>query len=250
MDLKKACLKVWSVPIRWLFLLIIFVLLLAWLAFPTTIGASEVAAPQTTSMEIYDPLISSPTAILVLLTPPDNSIVNTLTPVFSWEAASFAFSYEFQLAIDNTFSVATLVFTTNITDTQLTLPEGLSIDYHTYYWRVDAVSPVPTTWSYVFRFTVELTTPPPVWIWPVFVPALVIVPSLVVFVINNQIIKKKTEKTQQKFDNQEITLKTSNVQGKSQVNPDTPFKADIALNIQVVKGESKQSIEVEGSLIP
>ncbi len=249
MDVKRTFLKVGSVRSCWLFLLIIGILLLAWLAFPAVIGASEIDIPKITNSEIYDPISSNQTAVPVLLTPPDNSTVNTLTPTFSWQAINFTFSYEFQLAIDTTFSVATLVFTTNITDTQLTLPAGFLIDHQTYYWRVGAVSPVPTTWSSVFKFTVSLSTPPPVWVWPAGGVALVIVISLGVFGIRNQLNKKKKEKTEEKFEKGEISVKVTNTAGKMQVNPKTPLKADFSISVRLTKPVVRQSVKVIGPLL-
>jgi hypothetical protein len=185
----------------------------------------------------------------VLLSPPDNADDVSFTPTFSWEAVNYASSYEFQLAIDNMFTAQSLVYVTTTVNTELVLPDGLLIDQHSYYWRVRSLGGLfPYTWS-TFTFTVNPGAAPPFWPWPAGGGALVVIVGVTSLIIKNQLIKSKTEKTIEQFEKQGVSLKITNTAGQSLVNPDTPLKADIAIDVRLTGDVSQQSVNVEGPLL-
>jgi hypothetical protein len=87
-----------------------------------------------------------------------------------------------------------------------------------------------------------------IWIWIIGGAVLVII-GVSIPVIKNQVTKKKEEKTKEKFDNGEVTLKLNNTAGKTQILSAEPLKMDKAISVRLTKKSGKQSIKVQGPLL-
>jgi hypothetical protein len=99
--------------------------------------------------------------------PANKSSIRDTTPYFKWMRVTGAVKY--QLVVDNNVSFGSPeVNISNITNTYITL--GTPLKEGTYYWRVRAMDAKNNWghWSYIFRFTVDITPPgTPVLLSPV-----------------------------------------------------------------------------------
>ena len=69
-----------------------------------------------------------------LLSPANNSVNISLTPVLDWSDVSNATSYVVQVSTTNTFT--NTVVNATVTNSTYTVPSGILQGYTTYYWRV------------------------------------------------------------------------------------------------------------------
>ncbi len=87
-----------------------------------------------------------------LISPPNNSSGQGLTPLLDWDSISTAVSYRLQLSADSTFG-ATLIDVQNITSSQYQVSAGVLANNVKYFWRVKASniggeSPYSTVWNF------------------------------------------------------------------------------------------------------
>jgi hypothetical protein len=124
---------------------------------------------------------------------------------------------------------------------QLIVPDVPDGDYQIY---VD----IPVGSAVEFAVNFQITSPfLMTWYW--VIGGVVAAAAISAIGIRNQSIKRRAEKTDEKFDKGEISLKVSKTAGKTGISPDTPFKAEKAFTIRVTRGAVKQSVEVKGSLL-
>lgn len=74
-----------------------------------------------------------------LISPPNNSVDVSLTPVLDWNDVSTATSYRVQVSTSQTFTT-TVVNTLVTTGSTYTVPSGVLQGYSVYYWRVAAIN--------------------------------------------------------------------------------------------------------------
>jgi len=102
----------------------------------------------------FTTIVEAP-SITTLLTPVNNSSVNTLLPEFSWNQADRADQYSFQLSSEQNFSSITLDST--LTSTTF-VPTNKLANGTDYFWRVKASNEVGASdWSDVFTFNIGTT---------------------------------------------------------------------------------------------
>ncbi len=94
-----------------------------------------------------------PPAAPVLVSPPNGSTGQSLTPLLNWNDVSGATSYSVQVSVNPSFST-TIVNQTGLATSQYTVPLGLLQNNVTYYWRANAGSangsgPWSSAWSFV-----------------------------------------------------------------------------------------------------
>ena len=89
-----------------------------------------------------------------LLSPPNNSVGQPLTPTLDWDSIPNATNYKVQISTVSNF--ATITDSATISLSQYTVPSGkLQMDI-TYFWRVCASNSLGTgPWSATWRFTVS-----------------------------------------------------------------------------------------------
>ena len=104
----------------------------------------------------------TPTNIeITLLVPPNNGVVSSLNPTFSWTSISLVDRYRLQIASDNAFANIILE-RSDLTTTSYTITEALLSDSNTYYWRVNGYNETDTTdWTPVSNFTTNTVLPTP-----------------------------------------------------------------------------------------
>lgn len=110
-----------------------------------------------TIMKTVDGGLVLPAAPL-LISPTNNSIVNTLTPYLAWYASVGATSYTVQISsLQNFSSIADSATTTS---TNYYIPSGKLLNNITYYWRVNASNQFGSSpWSSIWNFTTNMTVP-------------------------------------------------------------------------------------------
>lgn len=94
----------------------------------------------------------------ILLSPPNNSIGNSLTPILDWNNVPGATSYRVQLSLSPTFTTTIInQVTGSASQYQIVAP----LTYNTtYYWRSNASNAGGTsTWSEVWQFTTLISPP-------------------------------------------------------------------------------------------
>lgn len=84
---------------------------------------------------------------------PSNGAVNvSLTALLDWDTASYAYSYQVQIAVDSAFPT-TVLDSSQILNSQMVVPAGVLANYSTYYWKVRGQNGGATgPWSSIFRF--------------------------------------------------------------------------------------------------
>lgn len=94
--------------------------------------------------------------------PEDNSVVNTVTPLFNWEDISNAVNYRLQVSLSENFN--TTIIDTTVTASQYQATAGLLSNGSIYYWRVCAKNSAAQwgEWSATWRFSVNLSLQVPV----------------------------------------------------------------------------------------
>ena len=105
---------------------------------------------------------ASPPAAPLLVSPPDSSLVLTLTPQLVWQAVSgTGITYRVQVSANYNFTPL-IVNVGGLTATNYTVPAAAGLQYNTtYHWRVQATNSVGTgPWSSIFRFVTLLQAPP------------------------------------------------------------------------------------------
>ena len=91
-----------------------------------------------------------------LLSPPNNSMGQSLTPLLDWDNVSSASTFRAQLSTDSLFG--TTAFDTTVSVTQVTVPYGKLANNVKYYWRVRASNVFGYgPWSVVWNFTTALS---------------------------------------------------------------------------------------------
>ena len=104
----------------------------------------------TVDLSIYDAAPAAPT----LSSPADGATGVSLTPTFTWNAATNADSYTLQVATDAAFT-SIVHSASGITGTSYVMPSPLNMDT-TYYWRVAAENPCGNgPYAAAFSFTTE-----------------------------------------------------------------------------------------------
>jgi len=96
------------------------------------------------------------TAVPVLSSPANNSLVNSLIPTLSWNTYTGAINYDVQVFTINSVGTATTVYSaTAVTNTQVTVPSGLLSECTQYFWYVRAKTGTTTytDWSKIWNFT-------------------------------------------------------------------------------------------------
>jgi len=99
------------------------------------------------ALSALDVTLDAPT----LVTPAHNATL-AVTPALDWLAVDEAFSYQLQVATDNSFA-ALVTDISGLIDTDFTFGLGLADD--TYWWRVRAVAATNGPWSDPWRFTIN-----------------------------------------------------------------------------------------------
>jgi len=108
--------------------------------------------------------VTSP-AVPVLVSPVNNAINISLTPVLIWNSAPAAETYTVQVSTVGNFSIITDSAT--ITATQRDVPSGKLQPNTSYFWRVRSNNSYGSSgWSYIWVFTTMGSLPPPVLLSP------------------------------------------------------------------------------------
>ena len=95
--------------------------------------------------------------IPMLNLPANNSNVNTLIPILSWDVVSTGNNYVIQISTSNSFSNTIVNQTIPGSPPQFTIPSGTLTNNTQYYWRVKSNGSEGTSnWSEIWSFT----TPP------------------------------------------------------------------------------------------
>lgn len=94
----------------------------------------------------------TPPVAPTLISPPNSSTGQSLTPLLDWDSLSSATSYRVQLSLENTFS-STIIDSSNISIAQYQVAPGLLQNNNLYYWRVNATnvggtSPYSSIWNF------------------------------------------------------------------------------------------------------
>jgi len=95
--------------------------------YSTALTASQI-------LELYN----APPAMTTLLSPANNSVGLSLTPLLDWSVSPFTSSYRVLLSADSTFATTLLDSTTNVDS--LSVPSGLLTNNVKYYWKVRAIN--------------------------------------------------------------------------------------------------------------
>jgi photosystem II stability/assembly factor-like uncharacterized protein len=99
----------------------------------------------------FKTVVSPPVAAPTLLSPPNNSINQPLTPTLDWNDVFGTQGYKVIVATDSFFNV--LKLDTTITPSQFTIPSGILSGSTYYYWRVRGFNIGGFgPWSLTFRF--------------------------------------------------------------------------------------------------
>ena len=94
-----------------------------------------------------------------LLTPANNSVDLTVTPVLDWNDVTYATSYRVQASTSSVFST-TVYDSAGLTLSTITVPSGKLTTNTQYYWRVSATNISGTSaYSPVWNFTTSPNTP-------------------------------------------------------------------------------------------
>lgn len=104
----------------------------------------------------------------VLMLPEDNSVVATLTPIYTWIVVDDAESYDIEVSLDSTFKTI-YKSEKKIKSNQWTFAGEKFQEETIYFWRVRAVnSEGRSNWSNHFKFTTQqVAEEPPALIYPV-----------------------------------------------------------------------------------
>lgn len=106
----------------------------------------------------FTTIVSAPAAP-VLVSPANNAVNISLTPLLNWDTVNFANSFGLQVATDSAFN-NTVVDTAALNITQFQVPAGRLQNSIKYYWRVNATSAGGTgNYSSAFTFTTIVQTP-------------------------------------------------------------------------------------------
>lgn len=111
------------------------------------------AYDQTTSVQL-DVATAAPTAAM-LVAPLDGSTGVATTPIFTWNAAARAVSYDIEIATDPAFT-GIVASAAGLTATSFTPGSALNMD-GMYYWRVRAANACGAPWSAVAAFRTAAT---------------------------------------------------------------------------------------------
>ncbi len=92
-----------------------------------------------------------------LILPPDNEIMESLTPKFFWTAVKDAKSYQLQVATNRNFLAQTLVINAQYINTiKYSVAQTSKLaESRNYYWRVRQQEPSEGLWSDVYTFTTK-----------------------------------------------------------------------------------------------
>jgi hypothetical protein len=91
----------------------------------------------------------------VLITPPNGSQGQSLTPLLDWSAVSGAASYRVQVTTDSAFTVINTLDSSSVTGDSLRIPSGRLSNNVRYFWRVCAVNITGSgPWSVIWNFRV------------------------------------------------------------------------------------------------
>jgi hypothetical protein len=86
-----------------------------------------------------------------LVSPPNNSQGQSLTPLLAWDTVANSTSYRVQVSTDSLFGQT--AFDTTISVTQVTIPPGKLANNTEYFWRASASNAAGTgPWSEVWNF--------------------------------------------------------------------------------------------------
>jgi photosystem II stability/assembly factor-like uncharacterized protein len=92
-----------------------------------------------------------------LSSPPNNSVGQTLTPLFDWDSASSALTYRLRVSLDSVFT-SSLIDTSGLTVTQFQMPAGILQNNNKYYWAVNGINTCVTgELSEVWNFSTLIT---------------------------------------------------------------------------------------------
>jgi photosystem II stability/assembly factor-like uncharacterized protein len=123
------------------------------------VRAKNLAVPSLYSgtMRFTTSAPSAPTAPN-LVSPANNSIGSSLTPLMNWDSTVNASSFRVQISSDSLF--ATSNFDTTLGVTQVTVPAGKLTNNVKYFWRVMSSGPGGNSaWSTVWKFTTTMPAP-------------------------------------------------------------------------------------------
>jgi photosystem II stability/assembly factor-like uncharacterized protein len=96
----------------------------------------------------------------VHLSPLNNAIDVSLTPLLDWVDDISATSYKLQLSIDSTFTNPPILDTTGFAVSQVSVPAGLLVNVTSYFWRVQTTNSIGTgPFSTPWKFTTILAPP-------------------------------------------------------------------------------------------
>lgn len=99
-----------------------------------------------------------------LISPVNNAIGQSLTPVLDWNDVQNALSYSLQLSAEQSFNNL-ILNQSGLTVSQFTIPSNTLTNNIKYYWRVRTIyTSGPSEWSAVFNFTTIIA--PPVLVSP------------------------------------------------------------------------------------
>jgi len=100
--------------------------------------------------------IPFPPSLPNLISPLNNSVVNTLTPVLNWDSILTATNYRIAISTDSTFASAVLD-TSGIINSHYMVPAGKLLNNNSYFWKVKAINAGgASNWSTVWRFSVNV----------------------------------------------------------------------------------------------
>jgi hypothetical protein len=239
MDVKKACFKVISVLVcLWSLILVIFISISCNVSPETFETSTPYVDTFTTTHLRYISVtpVRGPPRTTITITGSDFSPMMHLLIWFDSNGDSHFLDTEPFMYFDVTASGD---FPDNV---ELTVPSLEPSDY-TIYIRSAFVSTVD--FSIDFYITGSSMA---IWIWIICGVVLVII-GVSIPIVKHQLAKNKEEKTKEKFDNGEVTLKLSNTAGKVQILSAEPFKMDKAISVRLTKKTGKQSLKVEGPLL-
>jgi hypothetical protein len=98
----------------------------------------------------------------VLLSPSNESTVQSLTPTLDWEDFPSATSYRLQVSLDANFAGTIVLDTSGLSVSNHSIRQGILTTNVYYYWRVNASTPSGISgWSSIWRFNVVTSPPPP-----------------------------------------------------------------------------------------